>query len=29
MRAAALALLLVCGAVLGFAGDIEVKALPP
>jgi ribonuclease T1 len=29
MRAAALALLLTCSAVLGFAGDIEVKALPP
>jgi ribonuclease T1 len=29
MRAAALALLLACGAVLGFAGDIDGKALPP
>jgi ribonuclease T1 len=29
MRAIALALLLGWGAVLGFSGDIEVKALPP
>jgi ribonuclease T1 len=29
MRALALALLLACSAVLGFSGDIDVKALPP
>ena len=29
MRALALAFLLVWGGALGFAGDIEVKALPP
>ena len=29
MRAAALALLLACSAVLGFSGDVDVKALPP
>jgi ribonuclease T1 len=29
MRALALALLFACSAVLGFSGDIDVKALPP
>lgn len=29
MRAAALALLLACSAVLGLSGDINVQALPP